>query len=318
MSSVLQFHNEAMDLVEAAFAAKVRRESSLADDLLVRALDLERRAADLVRFDFSAEPTRSVLYRSAASLALQCKEFREAERLVAAGLAGNPPEEIAEELRDLLEQVHFERHLSLRGITLSPTELQLSMMGKGVGLGMTLNEEFVVRAQAIEKICLRTAERKAGEKFREKGRTRKALREQFGLLVAAPREGSFAVTFRIGVPQEQLSLPGLETPAQVIDEMLDCLELFETGNLEELRGRIADEAYYANFVGLVRQLAPDGDEVRQVGFTADRNGRERRVSLRERSLLPLATDVRRKQSQAKPVTIVGELRIANAVSRHIT
>ena len=50
---------------------------------------------------------RSVLHRSAASLALECGALREAERLIAAALSGDPPDEIAEELRDLLEQVYF-------------------------------------------------------------------------------------------------------------------------------------------------------------------------------------------------------------------
>jgi hypothetical protein len=51
---------------------------------------------------FNLEPTRSVLHRSAAALALECSELREAERLIGRALAGNPPEEIANELRDLL------------------------------------------------------------------------------------------------------------------------------------------------------------------------------------------------------------------------
>jgi hypothetical protein len=37
-------------------------------------------------------------------LALQCQEYREAERLIATALSGNPPVEIAEELRELLEK----------------------------------------------------------------------------------------------------------------------------------------------------------------------------------------------------------------------
>ena len=60
----------------------------------------------MVAPDLGAEPSRSVLHRSAASLAEQCGEFREAERLIAVALSGNPPEEIAEELRDLLQQVY--------------------------------------------------------------------------------------------------------------------------------------------------------------------------------------------------------------------
>jgi hypothetical protein len=42
-------------------------------------------------------------------LAWRCGEYREAERLIGAALAGTPPETIAEELRDLLLQVYFEK-----------------------------------------------------------------------------------------------------------------------------------------------------------------------------------------------------------------
>lgn len=62
------------------------------------------------------EPTRSVFYRSAASLALQCEEFRETERLIATALSGNPPNEIAEELRDLLEKLYLQWNKPLRQV----------------------------------------------------------------------------------------------------------------------------------------------------------------------------------------------------------
>ncbi len=64
----------------------------------------ESGAADLLRQEYQLEPTRSILYRSAASLALRCENYQEAERLTRNGLAGNPPEEIASELRDLLQE----------------------------------------------------------------------------------------------------------------------------------------------------------------------------------------------------------------------
>ena len=67
----------------------------------------EKKAAVEIAGDFDFEPSRSVLHRSAASLALQCGEFREAERLIAGALAGFPPDEVADELRDLLEQVYL-------------------------------------------------------------------------------------------------------------------------------------------------------------------------------------------------------------------
>jgi len=59
--------------------------------------------------DLALEPTRSVLHRSAAALAWQCGEYREAERLITTALSGAPPEVIADELRDLLLRVYFEQ-----------------------------------------------------------------------------------------------------------------------------------------------------------------------------------------------------------------
>lgn len=63
---------------------------------------LEKQAAE----QSQTEPTRSVLHRSVATLALDCGEYREAERLVAAALAGSPPEQIANELREVLDALY--------------------------------------------------------------------------------------------------------------------------------------------------------------------------------------------------------------------
>jgi hypothetical protein len=117
MNQVKDLHREAMRLVDEAESA--RRSGNLQDarQHLRQALDRERQAADLVAADFSQEPTRSVLHRSAASLALECGALREAERLIAAALSGDPPDEIAEELRDLLEQVYFGAKKGRRPVT---------------------------------------------------------------------------------------------------------------------------------------------------------------------------------------------------------
>jgi hypothetical protein len=68
--------------------------------ILVKQQGDDAGSLELLRLDF--EPTRSVLHRSAASLAVECCQLREAERLIGRALAGNPPPDIADELRDLL------------------------------------------------------------------------------------------------------------------------------------------------------------------------------------------------------------------------
>ena len=106
-----EIHRQAMELADQAFLAKRNGDGDKFQEFTQQAFALERQAALLLENDFSLEPSRSVLFRSAASLALECGELREAERLVALALAGNPPAEIAEELRDLFEQVNFQRQL---------------------------------------------------------------------------------------------------------------------------------------------------------------------------------------------------------------
>jgi tetratricopeptide (TPR) repeat protein len=117
MNQVKDLHREAMRLVDEADSARLSGNVQVARERLRQAFDNERQAADLVAGDLSQEPTRAVLHRSAASLALQCGALREAERLIAAALYGDPPDEIAEELRDLLEQVYFGGKKGRRALT---------------------------------------------------------------------------------------------------------------------------------------------------------------------------------------------------------
>ena len=109
MQEAAQFHHEAMNFADQAALARLRGDAEQALAFSRQALRLEKTAAERLRDRWDVEPSRSVLYRSAASLALTCGEIREAERLVAMALAGDPPDEIADELRDLLDAVRLRR-----------------------------------------------------------------------------------------------------------------------------------------------------------------------------------------------------------------
>ncbi|MEI6046674.1 MAG: hypothetical protein WCS37_20160 [Chloroflexota bacterium] len=110
MNQIKEIHDRAMDIAELAFVAKYKNDLAEFERLSRQALELESQAAKMLERDFEVEPTRSVLYRSAAALALNCKEYREAEKLIAMGLIGNPPPEIVGELRELLEQTQQYLH----------------------------------------------------------------------------------------------------------------------------------------------------------------------------------------------------------------
>jgi hypothetical protein len=123
MTQVNVLHREAMDLVELAQVAKLRGEVDRSNDLLRQAFTQESSAAALIANHWETEPTRSVLHRSAASLAIECGEFEMANRLIVTALSGNPPAEIAEELQDLFIQINLREYLQRRGLALDEEKL---------------------------------------------------------------------------------------------------------------------------------------------------------------------------------------------------
>jgi hypothetical protein len=279
--NIRSLHHQAMDLAEKAFAADLAGKATV-QSLFRKAYQLERQAAELVlakRGD--TEPTRSVLLRSAASLAIECHEYREAERLIAIALSGDPPQEIAEELRDLLERVNFDRHLALRGLELDRSEFQLSLNGEVVSHGFVESSQFLRRAEDTEKLLVRIAERKKQLPFRVSGAPGRGITGEFETYLSVPRAASFAITVRIGRPRDkqQLMLPGFVSPEDVIDDCLWCLERFTSGDRDALRGHFRDEAYFSNFVGLAKRLSPDGERITMVGFTAIRGKEQKQVTM---------------------------------------
>jgi hypothetical protein len=124
MSQIHALHQQAMDLAEAAAVARLRGASEQAAQLTRQAFEQEARAAALIASQLDAEPTRSVLHRSAASLAIECGELGAAERSIVTALSGNPPLEIAEELKDLFIQINLSQYLKRQGIQIDLNELQ--------------------------------------------------------------------------------------------------------------------------------------------------------------------------------------------------
>ncbi|MBQ3914438.1 MAG: hypothetical protein II692_03545 [Paludibacteraceae bacterium] len=107
MKDIRTLHNEAMDLaLQGDIAAKADPKGEESIRLYTEAFEKEREAALLADFMQNPEPGLSILYRSAASLAIQCGRYREAEQLIAKALSGSPTNEIARELRELLQNIY--------------------------------------------------------------------------------------------------------------------------------------------------------------------------------------------------------------------
>lgn len=113
MSTTRELHLRAMEVLdEALCVAKpahriedLELENSRVERLFRRALKLEAAAADSVLNLVELEPTRSVLHRAVASLALRVGDVDVAKRYIARALEGHPPSEIRLELDVIQTQV---------------------------------------------------------------------------------------------------------------------------------------------------------------------------------------------------------------------
>ena len=72
---------------------------------LRQAFELEKECAVALQEKEDMEPSRSILFRSAASLALQCSCYRDAMWLVEAALKGDPPADIRNELFTISKKI---------------------------------------------------------------------------------------------------------------------------------------------------------------------------------------------------------------------
>jgi OST-HTH/LOTUS domain len=106
MSSVSQIHDEAMTKLELANEAMANSRVKAYKSMLIESLELEKEAAYSLLTDFDCEPTRSVLFRSAASIAIHAAQYQEAIILAKEGLKGQPFAEIKMELEALLDEAN--------------------------------------------------------------------------------------------------------------------------------------------------------------------------------------------------------------------
>lgn len=276
--NITDLHNQAMDIADIADIKKNGGYKDEAISLYKDAFELESQAAMLAFQNNIGEPSVSILLRSAASLALSCNLYRDAEKIISLALSGEPPLEIADELRDLMENVNFFRHLELRGIELSENEVQLVIAGKGVGFGYAKAEEVIDRIETFQNLAIRTVERKAGRSFRKSGPIAAEHKNFCNYYISSVRAASMAFSIRFGAPG-QMTLPGFNSYESIIDDITDNISLINENEIDKLKERIEDPSYLNNFIALTKELAPDGDSVNLFGITSIKNGKPLKTTL---------------------------------------
>lgn len=176
------------------------------------------------------------------------------------------------------------------------------------------------RVRNIEKIIYRIVQRKMGRPFQGQVKYSKTSKENYEVYLSTPRAASFAVSLKIGKPEStddsQGKFPDMEPAAEVLNEMVSCLDLVNQGDTKSLREKIPDDLYYDNFVQLARQIAPDGIDVSQVGITFTRGGKEQRVAFqRQREQIPVSVKPISGEGTGEDVRITGSLQYADAISK---
>ena len=120
LQEIKELHDQAMSLVDDAIIARHRGQFDLTKQKYREAFPLEKEAALRTKEENVGEPSESVLLRSAATIALNAGLYPDAEKLACLALSGNPPNVIADELREVLVEVLIK----------SPNGKQLAMAGK--------------------------------------------------------------------------------------------------------------------------------------------------------------------------------------------
>ena len=104
-----ELHARSMELADQALTLGFQGQQPESRRRLEEAFKLERDAADLLRDADIPELSRAVYHRSAASLAIQVRDWDEATRLIEQGLSGSAPHSIAAELKELRQVVAAQR-----------------------------------------------------------------------------------------------------------------------------------------------------------------------------------------------------------------
>lgn len=147
MENLREIHNEAMNLAEFGDMKKIDGNIEKALELYAKAYELEKEAATIALKSHLGEPTISILLKSAASLAMRCKLNRDAEKLICLALSGEPPTDIADELKVMLKDINSNRHLSHNKNNLSENKTQIIIGENRVEYGYTKSNKTSSRLQ---------------------------------------------------------------------------------------------------------------------------------------------------------------------------
>jgi hypothetical protein len=236
--------------------------------LATQALPLELDAARQIEKTVEAEPTRSILYLSAATLAYQSNNRQLAKQLIGEASSGFPPPQVEHDLFELLENLGAELRVTDEEESLVGSQIRLSISGGTVGNGSAPYQPVEDRMRAMVKLLDRTALNMQGYQY-QSGAKVGTRNRAFTPYIHTPTPGSFQVIIELA-PREDAPSALFVTGESVVDRVVTGVHLVQDGNLDELRDILQDDAFYPNFVASAQLLAPDGKVVERVELASPR------------------------------------------------
>jgi len=304
MSTVKQLHDEAMMLLQDAIMFRHNGENDTADKVYKKAYILESNAAESVSQKPNCEPTRSILFRSSASLAYQAGDYDNSLNLIGKCLSGNPTARIKNEIRELYENIYFKMYLNQKRIMLTDEEIDFHLTGNQISNGLIFYKEFIDRINSLIQIIKKTTLRMFNKPYR-------SISEIFSPILHPVSSGSFSITIKIAYNKCQQQ-DFFVNPSVVVDEIMDCFDFIQNEKEDELFYRIKDETFYNNFVSNTKKIAPDGKNITSVDFITKRKDLK---FLRRSDSIPLLlkeNDEPLQVNKLEKITISGILDLASS------
>ena len=265
---LMALHNKAMELCGEADRARLTRPDE-AKRLFLAAFELEKQVA----LGVEAQPSRSVLLKSAASIAKDAALFRDAELLIGLALSeGETPDLIRLELKEILDDLDYERHLHLDSLANDGLEVEVSLVGPKIGHGQAPSDLVTGRIEAFNFLLQRMTEFKMDVPYRTAGAAPKDVTSRSRVYLGTARAASYAFTMLVHDSQQSdMFLP----PQIILQDIFSNIQLLENFDKRELKTYFTEThkhaassalAYYKSFCSLAAQLFPDGREVTAVGM----------------------------------------------------
>jgi hypothetical protein len=270
MSDICTLHDQAMHMMNEAYSLKNANRNEEARQKFLDACNLELQSASYVEKLPENEPSRSMLFLGAASLAWHGEDFALAERLIGEGLSGYPPEDVKNDLRQLLDDVALSLAIRNSSAVLREEEAEMRLYGDGVGHGRIQSKSLISRVEAINQLISRTTQRRYNLPFESRPRKRGAYPD-YQIDIAWAEAGSFGIKLRLTQKiHEPISLLQ-KNPAGILKDVLDNLALLNSGDTENLKKNIHDEEYYIHFIAQAKEVFPDGNIVSRVAIIVKHN-----------------------------------------------